>query len=61
MGKALEYFRRVVKEPNDAFAQAVAPEREFICEATRVFFTPYAPSGKCLAPPPFVREAWCRR
>ena len=51
MDKVFEYFRRVVKESNDALAQAVASEREFICEAMRVLFTPYAPSGKGLAPP----------
>ena len=51
MDKALEYFRRVAKESSDALVKAVAPEREFICEAMRVLFTPYAPSGKGLAPP----------
>ena len=51
MDKALEYFRRVVRESNTVLAQSVASEREFICEAMRVLFTPYAPSGKGLAPP----------
>ena len=51
MDKAVGYFRRVVKESNDASVQAVATEREIICEAMRVLFTPYAPSGKGLAPP----------
>ena len=51
MDKALEYFRRVAKESNDALVCAVAMEREFICEAMRVLFTPYAPSSKGLAPP----------
>ena len=31
--------------------RAVANEREFICEATRILFAPYAPSRKGLAPP----------
>ena len=51
MDKALEYFRRVVKESNDVLVRSVAMEREFICEAMRVLFTPYAPSVKGLAPP----------
>ena len=56
MDKALEYFRRAVKESNDAVAQAVAADRELFCEAMRVLFTPYAPSGKSLAPPSFRPE-----
>ena len=51
MDKALEYFRRVAKETDDTLVRAVAKEREFICEAMRVLFTPYAPSIKGLAPP----------
>ena len=51
MDKALEYFRRVIKVSSDALVRAVASEREFICEAMRVLFTPYAPTGKGLAPP----------
>ena len=51
MDKALEYFRRVAKESKDPLVCAVAMEREFICDAMRVLFTPYAPSGKGLAPP----------
>ena len=45
MDKALEYFRRVAKESKDPLVCAVALEREFICEAMRVLFTPYAPSS----------------
>ena len=51
MDKALEYFRRVAKETDDELVRAVAQEREFICDAMRVLFTPYAPSNKGLAPP----------
>ena len=51
MDKALEYFRRVAKETDEELVRAVALEREFICEAMRVLFTPYAPSSKGLAPP----------
>ena len=51
MDRALEYFRRVAKETDDELVRAVAQEREFVCEAMRVLFTPYAPSSKGLAPP----------
>ena len=51
MDKALEYFRRVIKESDDVLVRSIAMEREFICEAMRVLFTPYAPSVKGLAPP----------
>ena len=45
MDKAPEYFRRVAKQSGDPLARAVASEREFICEAMRILFTPYAPPG----------------
>ena len=51
MDKALEYFQRVAKQSDDPLARAVASEREFICGAMRMLFTPYAPPGKGLAPP----------
>ena len=51
MDKAAEYFRRVAKQSDDPLARAVASEREFICEAMRILFTPVAPPGKGLAPP----------
>ena len=51
MDRALEYFRRVAKHTDSPLARAVANEREYICEATRVPFAPYAPSGAGLAPP----------
>ena len=50
MGRALEYFRRVGQETDSELVRAVAQEREFVCEAIRISFTPYAPSGKGLAP-----------
>ena len=51
MDKALEFFRRVAEQTDSPLVRAVAYEREFICEAMRILFTPYAPSGKGLAPP----------
>ena len=56
IGKALEYFRRVVKQSDDPLVRAVASEREFICEAMRTLVTPYAPPGKGLAPPSILPE-----
>ena len=54
MGKALEYFCRVAKETDSSLVRAVDSECEFICEATRILYTPYAPSGEGL-PPPAIR------
>ena len=51
MAEALEYFRRVVRQTDSPPVRAVAFEREFICESTRILFAPHAPSGKRLAPP----------
>ena len=51
MDKALEYFRRVVKQSDDPLVRAAPSEREFVSEAMRIFFTPYAPPDKGLAPP----------
>ena len=51
MDKASEHFRRVARQSDGPLARAVASEREFICEAMRILFTPYAPPGKGLAPP----------
>ena len=51
MDRALEYFRRVVTPPDDPLMRAVASEREFICGAVRILFTPYALPGKGVAPP----------
>ena len=51
INEALEYFRRVVRQTDSPPVRAVAFEREFICESTRILFAPHAPSGKRLAPP----------
>ena len=51
MDKPLEYFRRAVEQSDDPLVRAAASEREFICEAMRILFTPYAPPGKGVAPP----------
>ena len=51
MDEALEYFRRAAKRSDDPLVRAVASAREFICEALRILFTPYAPPSKSLAPP----------
>ena len=55
MDRALEYFRRAVKQSDDPLVRAVASEREFICGAMRILFAPRAPPGKGLAPPPIGR------
>ena len=41
----------MIKQSGDPRVRAVASEREFICEAMRILFTPYAPPGTGLAPP----------
>ena len=48
---ALEYFRQSAKQTDNSLVRAVACEREFICEAMRILYTPYAPPGKGLSPP----------
>ena len=51
MSRALEYLRLVARQTDSASARAVAAERECICESIRVSYTPYAASGKGVAPP----------
>ena len=51
LGCASGYFRRVAKEADSAPVRAGAQEREFICEALRISYAPYAPPSKRLAPP----------
>ena len=51
MGRAAEYFRRVAKQTGSPQVRVLANEREYICEAMRTLFAPYAPSGEGLAPP----------
>ena len=46
----------MAKQTDSPLARAVANEREFICEAIRFLLTPYAPSGKGLAPPAIPPE-----
>ena len=45
MGRALEYCRRVEKESDGATVRALA-KREYICDAIRIPYTPYAPNMK---------------
>ena len=54
MGRALECFRRVAKQTDNALVRAVATGREFVCESIRVLYVPYAASGKWL-PTPGIR------
>ena len=49
--RASEYFRRAVGQSDDPLVRAAASEREFICEAMRILFAPYAPPSKGPAPP----------
>ena len=51
MGRALGCFRRVAMEPDCVLARALSHEREYICDAVRILFTPYAPNVKRSAPP----------
>ena len=44
MGCALEYLSRVANETDSTLVRAVAEEREFICEALRMLYTPSVPS-----------------
>ena len=43
---ALAYFRDVAKETDNALARTLARGREFICDANRFLFSPFAPSVK---------------
>ena len=47
----LVYSRRVAKQTDRSLARAVTSEREFICEAMRIFHAPFGPTSKGLAPP----------
>ena len=49
--KALAYFCRVANQTDNLLVRAAASEREFICEAVRISYTPHAPTSKGLAPP----------
>ena len=51
MDKASEYYRRTANQTDSTLVREVARGREFMCESMRIPSTPYAPSGKGLAPP----------
>ena len=56
MDRASKYCRRAANQTDYPRVRAVANEREFIREAMRILFAPYAPSGKGLAPPAICPE-----
>ena len=51
MDRSTGYFRRVAEETDSSLVRAAAKECEFTCEAVRMPFTPYAPSGRGLSAP----------
>ena len=55
-GRASEHFRRVAEEMDRVLVRAVAHEREEICDAARISFSPYAPNAKGSAPPVVLSE-----
>ena len=48
---SLTYFRKVIKEPGDPLACALAQEREFICEPLRALFPRTPPTRERCASP----------
>ena len=51
MGRALAYFRKVVKETDNDLVGARALEREFICDALRILSPLYTPVMESSRPP----------
>ena len=51
MGRAITYFRKVVKESDDPLARALAKEREYFRDRLRVLFAPHVPLVEGARPP----------
>ena len=43
IGRAFSFFRKVVEESGDSLVRALAKEREFICDRSRVLLNPEVP------------------
>ena len=56
LGRAIAYFRKVVKEVDNDLVRTLAREREFLFDAPRIFFTPYAPLIKGAKSPNVLPE-----